>query len=395
MIQPQLPDPTQSDKPVIVYIDIKSPYAYLSVGPTRALERHLGLRFDWRPFVLDIPSYLGSARLDKAGNVVEQQRSEAQWAGVKYAYYDCRRYARLSGLRIRGTEKIWDTQLVSAAMWWVRAQGAAVLDEFIDRVYAPFWVRELDVESETVIRDLLNALGAGGDSFLAWYCAAGASESAAFQERAFGEGIYGVPTYLVAGERYFGREHLPRVAWHIESGCASDAADDPDVRTPPDVAYTIDESIADEAAWSVVREVTVGVDMSLDSLLALPQLVNALRDFPGEVRWMRVPPKVFYQAPADNDDSRANVHRRCRLENEQANLRRYRPEGLQVSSFSPLIERLLLRHGIDLADAGDSPIRDPRAPGILVMLDDEPFIGRQHLPLVRRRLEHARGLAAS
>ncbi|MFT4629147.1 MAG: hypothetical protein ACI9WC_002500 [Arenicella sp.] len=36
-----------SDSPVIVYIGIKSPYAYLVVQPTRELELELGLKFDW------------------------------------------------------------------------------------------------------------------------------------------------------------------------------------------------------------------------------------------------------------------------------------------------------------------------------------------------------------
>jgi hypothetical protein len=30
---------------------------------------------------------------------------------------------------------------------------------------------------------------------------------------AFDAGVYGVPTYLVEDEMWFGREHLPRVAW--------------------------------------------------------------------------------------------------------------------------------------------------------------------------------------
>ena len=59
--------PLATDSPAIVYLDFKSPYAYLAIEPTRALERKLGVQFDWRPFVLDIPSYLGSARLDEAG----------------------------------------------------------------------------------------------------------------------------------------------------------------------------------------------------------------------------------------------------------------------------------------------------------------------------------------
>ena len=57
-------DPIASSAPLIVYIDYKSPYAYLAVAPTCAMADELGIEIDWRPFTLDIPSYLGSARLN-------------------------------------------------------------------------------------------------------------------------------------------------------------------------------------------------------------------------------------------------------------------------------------------------------------------------------------------
>ena len=67
--------PLESDRSLIVYIDFKSPYAYLAVEPTRRMLNELGLSADWRPFVLDIPSYLGTAKLDKAGKVAKQNPS--------------------------------------------------------------------------------------------------------------------------------------------------------------------------------------------------------------------------------------------------------------------------------------------------------------------------------
>ena len=54
--------PLKSDAPLIVYFDVKSPYGFVSIGPTLALEQELGVQFEWRPLTLDIPSYLGSAR---------------------------------------------------------------------------------------------------------------------------------------------------------------------------------------------------------------------------------------------------------------------------------------------------------------------------------------------
>ena len=69
-------EPLKSDAPLIIYIDLKSPYAYLSIEPTRNMLKELVIVADWRPFVLDIPSYLGSAKLGK--EVKKSQNKIAQ-----------------------------------------------------------------------------------------------------------------------------------------------------------------------------------------------------------------------------------------------------------------------------------------------------------------------------
>ena len=46
--------PFESEAPLIIYIDFKSPYAYLSVAPTREMLSKLNVIADWRPFVLDL-----------------------------------------------------------------------------------------------------------------------------------------------------------------------------------------------------------------------------------------------------------------------------------------------------------------------------------------------------
>ena len=49
---------------VTVYIDYKSPYAYLAKDLVYELERDFAVRIDWLPYVLDIPSFsrVGPAR---------------------------------------------------------------------------------------------------------------------------------------------------------------------------------------------------------------------------------------------------------------------------------------------------------------------------------------------
>ena len=60
------------------------------------------MRIDWLPYVLDIPSFLGLARLDDTGPVIEESRSALSGAGVRYSYMDYPRQAIKRGLFIRG-----------------------------------------------------------------------------------------------------------------------------------------------------------------------------------------------------------------------------------------------------------------------------------------------------
>jgi 2-hydroxychromene-2-carboxylate isomerase len=74
---------------VTIYIDYKSPYAYLAKDLAYELEQDHPIRLDWRPYILDIPSFLGSARVDASGAVLEQDRNAHQWRRVRYSYMDC------------------------------------------------------------------------------------------------------------------------------------------------------------------------------------------------------------------------------------------------------------------------------------------------------------------
>jgi len=205
----------RGDAPLAVYIDLKSPYAFIAIDPTRAMARAAGVPIDWRPFTLDIPSYLGSARLDRQGRVASSDRTPQQWSGVKYAYRDARRYASLRGKTLRGTEKIWDSSLAGIAIAWAKAQGPEILDRFLDDAYTRFWRRELDIEDVSVLERTLARAGARIEGFRDHVAGPGRALHAEENRRAFDAGVFGVPTYLVDDEMWFGREHLPRIAWRL------------------------------------------------------------------------------------------------------------------------------------------------------------------------------------
>ena len=190
------------------YIDYKSPYAYLAKDPTYELERDFRVHIDWLPYVLDIPSFLGSARVDDTGNVIEEQRSAHQWRRVRYSYIDCRRQARKRGLVIRGPQKIWDSTLAASGMLYAKQQGDTVLRRYHDLTFERFWKRELDIEDPAVVSGVLAEAGADAAGFSAYLKEEGRVEVERICRAAEAIGVFGVPTFVLDGELFWGREHL-------------------------------------------------------------------------------------------------------------------------------------------------------------------------------------------
>jgi 2-hydroxychromene-2-carboxylate isomerase len=208
MIAPQI---------VTVYIDYKSPYAYLAKDLAYELERDHPIRLDWRPYILDIPSFLGSARLDATGEVLKQERNAHQWRRVRYSYMDCRRQARKRGLTIRGPQKIWDSTLAAAGMLFAQQAGDAVFRRYHDTVFERFWQRALNIEDPDALGAIISEAGADGAAFQA-RSEDLSSEVATISRRAEADGVFGVPTFVLAGEIYWGSEHLPDIRDRLLAG---------------------------------------------------------------------------------------------------------------------------------------------------------------------------------
>ena len=196
---------------VTAYIDYKSPYAYLAKDLAYELERDFPVRVDWLPYVLDIPSFLGSARVDDSGQVLEEQRNPHQWRRVRYSYMDCRRQAQRRGLVIRGPQKIWDSALAACGMLYAKRQGDVALRRYHDMTFERFWKRALDIEDPAVIGAVLAEAGVDIAGFSAYSAGEGREELDRVCRAAEAIGVFGVPTFVVDGELFWGREHLPDI----------------------------------------------------------------------------------------------------------------------------------------------------------------------------------------
>lgn len=202
-------------RPVVThYFDYKSPYAWLAQEETFRLAEELPVEVDFIPHTLDIPSFLGEARLDDEGEDVLKTRSEHQWRRVRYAYRDCRREANRRGLTLLGPQRVFDTSLAHIAMLYAKRAGS--FRDFHDRAYERFFSRTFDPEELSQVEGLLREVGIATEGFREFLEGEGRAEHDRLREEALAAGVFGVPSYLVEGELYWGAERLPRVREHVE-----------------------------------------------------------------------------------------------------------------------------------------------------------------------------------
>lgn len=221
-------------KTITVYTDYKSPYAYLAKDPTYELAQDFQVSLDWKPYILDIPSYLGSARVDASGTVLEQDRNAHQWRRVRYSYMDCRRQARKVGLTIRGTQKIWDSSLAAAGMLFAQQAGGGVFRHYHDTVFERFWRRDLDIESVANLVAILTEAGANGAAFPGEVTTL-RQAVAEISRNAKADGVFGVPTFVIDTEIYWGREHMSDIRDQLRAAALNTCASNliTGTETPP------------------------------------------------------------------------------------------------------------------------------------------------------------------
>jgi 2-hydroxychromene-2-carboxylate isomerase len=203
---------------VTVYTDYKSPYAYIAKDLIYEMAAATGATLDWLPYTLDIPDYRGSAEVDDAGRIISEDRTPHQWRQVRYAYMDCRREANKRGLVLRGTQKIWDSSIAAIGLLWAKGQGDAILRGYSDRTFERFWRRELNIEDPAVVEGVLAEAAADVAGFADFLAGPGRAEHDVIRAAAEAAGVFGVPSFVVEGELFWGKEHLPAIRERVLSG---------------------------------------------------------------------------------------------------------------------------------------------------------------------------------
>jgi 2-hydroxychromene-2-carboxylate isomerase len=185
-----------------LYYDFKSPFTYLAMEPAYKLEETHRIRLRFIPLELAIREAYGGEL---------EQRAQRDWDKVRYLYMDMRRFANERGMIIRGPQKIFDSRL--ALMGGLSADRNGRFRPYADRVFERFFRRELNIEDIDALAAVMAEAGLDAAGFRRYAEGEGPNDLRAAAAEAERDGVFGVPTFIVAGELFWGND---RVEWVVK-----------------------------------------------------------------------------------------------------------------------------------------------------------------------------------
>ena len=197
------------------WFDFASTYSYLSAQRIEALARESGAAVVWRPFLLG-PVFQSLGWNDSPFNIYPPKG--------RYMWRDIERLCAKQRLPFTHPSQFPRNGLLAARVVCAHPQAPWV-SEFVPKVFAANFAEDQDISARPVLGAILASLGQAPDAIFA--AADAADNKAALRrqgEEAMQRGIFGAPSFIVAGELFWGNDRLDdALAWlrHPSSGAAA------------------------------------------------------------------------------------------------------------------------------------------------------------------------------
>jgi 2-hydroxychromene-2-carboxylate isomerase len=192
-------------KNVELIFDFASPNAYLVLPVLREITMRTGASLTITPCLL--------------GGIFKATSNQAPFvafAPVKgkmdYEMLETRRFIAKHGFTKFSMNPNFPINSIHAIRGLIAAQNAGVGDAYMDTVLSGFWEQGANMGHKGVIEEVLTAAGLDGAALME---AAGSDEVKATllanTENAVTRGAFGIPTFFVGSEMFFGKERLGQV----------------------------------------------------------------------------------------------------------------------------------------------------------------------------------------
>ena len=195
------------------YYDFKSPYTYLALDSVFQLEKDYPIRVRFIPWALRLEEAYG-------GNL--QERSKLNWNKVRYGYLDCRRHANERGMIIRGPERLFNSR--PSLIGGLYADKHDFFRPYANRTFELFFKRQLNLENVDEIIQILYETSNKtvsyekiSQDFQNYINNQGQKDYLDAENEADQDHIFGVPTFIVRNELFWGNDRISWVKKKLDS----------------------------------------------------------------------------------------------------------------------------------------------------------------------------------
>jgi 2-hydroxychromene-2-carboxylate isomerase len=187
------------------WFEFASTYSYPTAARIAACAAGAGLVVEWRPFLLG-PIFAGQGWTDSPFNLYP--------AKGRYMWRDLERICARDGLGLRRPSTFPRNSLLAARVALIAAEEGWC-GEFAPAVYRANFAEDRDIARPEVLGDILAALRRPAAGILARAASPEIKQRLKAQnEAAVALGIFGAPSFVVAGELFWGNDRLDEaVAW--------------------------------------------------------------------------------------------------------------------------------------------------------------------------------------
>ena len=203
------PEAALSSHALLYYFSVQSPWSYLGHADMVEVTRRHGLQIVWQPVNL-------LAIFSDSGGLPLAKRHPKRQA---YRDIELQRWRLRRNLPLNPRPAFWpvNIHLVDCAIIALVGTGADP-DRFVRAAFAALWVDEADLADMVTVEKLLTQQGYDGSIV----DAARTPEIAAIYDEhtraALDDGVFGAPTYIFAGEPFWGQDRIALLDDALESG---------------------------------------------------------------------------------------------------------------------------------------------------------------------------------
>jgi 2-hydroxychromene-2-carboxylate isomerase len=191
------------------FFDCSSPWTYIAFRNIQPLALELNASISWRPVLV-------GGIFNSANKNAYAAREDMNSSRNRYILKDVQDNARETRLKIVFPPKVFPVNSVKAmrGCLWV-AQDTIAKNKylaFIEATFAAYFTREEDISQDAVLQSICAEVGIDSTAFMQGITRPDIKEQLKLDtDEAIARGAFGVPTFFVGEDMYFGNDRLALV----------------------------------------------------------------------------------------------------------------------------------------------------------------------------------------